>query len=115
MARIRLENTISKIGTLAGGKFQKGKGPDEIRELAKTIFDQQVKAIRMGKGGKATAGAEAGFEEVGLTRSRLSGRGGPLEIVKDKVPTRRGQMDMVTALKELVRLGQARVAVAVAG
>lgn len=119
-AKIRMEQTMAKLGQIAGmgGKFKKGQQAS-IQKLAKTLFNQQVRQIQ-GRGGKNTgldvdAGFERGFEKTGLSRSRLSGRGGALEVAGEKPPTKKGQMDMVQALKELVSQGKAGIAIARAG
>ena len=95
-ARQTMEATIKSVDKLVigGGKFKQGQ-PEEIKQLAAKIFEQQVAEINkvktIKKSATATVGSEAGFESVGLTRSRLSGRGGPLDIVTEKPPTMRGQ------------------------
>jgi hypothetical protein len=111
--------TFKDIDKLAAGGLAGGQR-EQMRALAEEIYKKQVAEINKADSAKVKtlskrqAGAEAGFEGVGLTRSRLSGKGGPLDIVRDKAPTQQGQKLTNNLLGKLVDKANGK-SVAVAG
>jgi hypothetical protein len=105
-----LNATNASIENLAsgGGELKRGQRA-ELRGLAAEIYKKTVSDINKSPvlSKKATkAGSEAGFERVGLTRSRLSGKGGSLEIIRNKQPTAMGQErtnDLLSNIADSVR------------
>jgi hypothetical protein len=89
-----LNATMKQIDEMASGdgKLKPGQR-QELETAAREIYKKTLGEINKIKpvAEKKISSLASGFEEVGLSRSRLSGRGGPLDIVTEKPPTMRGQ------------------------